>query len=88
MDHQKNSHGAARVAFKNWTRFTNYITKTDGTTIDDAEELDLVMSANNFLEYSSNCSDATASLWVYSKDEIPLISQKFKLKLKWGITLF
>ena len=31
-------------------------------TIDDAEELDLVMSTNNFLEHSSSCSDATASL--------------------------
>ena len=27
------------------------------------------MSTNNLIEYSSNYSDATSSLWFYSKDE-------------------
>ena len=34
-----------QVAFKNYARFINYITKIDGSTIDDAEELDLVEQA-------------------------------------------
>ena len=35
----------------------------------DAEILDLVMSMYNMLQYSSNYSDTTGSLWFYSKDE-------------------
>ena len=33
-----------QVAFKNSSPFSKCITKIDGTTIDDAEDLDLVMS--------------------------------------------
>ena len=36
--------------------------KDDGTTIDDAEDLDLVMLMYNLIEYIS-------SLWFYSKDK-------------------
>ena len=57
------------VAFKNCALFIKFITKIDGTTIDDTEDLDLVMSEYNLLEYSSNYSDKTSSLWLYSKDE-------------------
>ena len=45
------------------------ITKIDETTIDDAENLDLVMPVYNLIEYSSNYSETTGSLWFYSKDE-------------------
>ena len=58
-----------QVTFKNCAPFINCITKIDGKTIDDAEDLDLVMSMYNFLEYSSNYSDTTGSLWFYSKGE-------------------
>ena len=57
---------ATQVEFKNCTR----ITKIDGTTIDDAENLDLTMAIYNLIEYSSNCSGTTGSLWFYSKDEV------------------
>ena len=57
------------MAFKNCVSFINCITKIDGTTIDDAEDLDLVMSMKNLIEYSSNFSEATESLWFYSKNE-------------------
>ena len=43
--------------------------KLDGTTIDDAEDLDLVMLLHNLLECCSNYSDTTGSLKFYSKDE-------------------
>ena len=49
--------------------FTKCITKIDGTTIDDAENLDLVMSMYNLMKYSSNFSETTGSLRFYSKDE-------------------
>ena len=55
--------------FKNCAPFTKRITKIDGATIDDAENLDLVMPMYNLIEYISNCSDTTGSLWFYWKDE-------------------
>ena len=57
------------MAFKNCVSFINCITKIDGTTIDDAEDLDLVMSMKNLIEYSSNFSETIESLWFYSKNE-------------------
>ena len=57
------------VAFKNCAPFTKYITKIDGTTIDDAEDLGLVMLIQNLMEYSLNYSEITRSLWFYSKDQ-------------------
>ena len=45
---------AAQLAFKNCPPFTKNIPKIDETTIHDAEDLDLVMSMYNLIEYSSN----------------------------------
>ena len=45
------------------------ITKIGGTTLDDAEDLDLVMPMYNLLEYSSDYSNTTGSLWFYSENE-------------------
>ena len=47
--------------------FTTCITKVDETTIDETENLDLVMLMYNSLEYSSNYSGATGILWFSSK---------------------
>ena len=58
-----------QVAFKNWAQFTKCITGIYETTVDNAENLDLVMSMYNLIEYSSNYSETTGSLWFYSKDE-------------------
>ena len=58
-----------QVGFKNCAPFIKCITKIDETTIDDAEDLDLVMPMFNLIEYSSNYSKTTGSLWFYSKDE-------------------
>ena len=38
--------------------------------MDDAEDLDLVMPMFDLIEYSSNYSETTGSLWFYSKDEV------------------
>ena len=43
------AHQVTQLAFKNWTPFTKCITKIDGTTIDDAEHLDLVMPMYNLI---------------------------------------
>ena len=45
------------------------ITKIDGATIVDAEDLYLIMPMDNSLEYSSSYSDTTGSLWFYFKVE-------------------
>ena len=54
--------GITQVAFKNCVLFTKCITKTDGTTIDDAENLDLIMPMYNLIEYSSNYFETTGNL--------------------------
>ena len=54
--------GATEVAFKNCIPFTKCITKLDGTIIDDAENLDLVMSMYSLIEYTLNYSETTVSL--------------------------
>ena len=58
-----------QLVFKNCAPFIKCITKIDGTTIDDAEHSDLVMPMYSLLEYISYYSEATGSLWFYSKDE-------------------
>ena len=40
---------ATQVSFKNFAPFTKSITKIDGTTINDAEDLDLVMPIYNLI---------------------------------------
>ena len=52
-------HQETQVAFKNFARCTRCITKTFGTTIDDAEKLDLVITIYNLIEYSSIYSKTT-----------------------------
>ena len=56
---------ATQVVFKNCAPFTKCITKIDGTIIDDAEDLNLLMPMYSLIEYSSNYSKTTASLWFY-----------------------
>ena len=55
-------HRVTQVAFKNCAPFTNCITQIDGTTIDDAEDLDLVMPMYDLIEHSSNYCETTGSL--------------------------
>ena len=59
-----------QVAFKNFAPFTKCVTNIDGTTIDDAEDLALVVPVHNLIEYISNCSETTRNQWLYSKDEV------------------
>ena len=47
---------ATQVSFKNCALPTNSITKNDGKTTDDAEDLDFVMAMYNLTKYSSNYS--------------------------------
>ena len=49
-------HHVTQLVFKNCATFAKCISKINGTTIDDAEDLDLVMPMFNLIEYSSNYS--------------------------------
>ena len=40
------------------------VTKIDGITIYDAEDLDLVMPMYNLIEYGSDYFETTGSLWL------------------------
>ena len=56
---------ATQAALKNCASLAKCITKTDGKTMDDADNF--IMSMCNLLEYSSNYSDTTGISWFYSK---------------------
>ena len=53
-----------QLAFQNCASFAKFITKIDGKTINDAENLDLVMPMYNLMKYSSNYSETMGSLWL------------------------
>ena len=52
-----------KVVFKNCAPFTNCISKTNNTQIDNAEYIDIVMLMYNLIEYSDNYSKTSGSLW-------------------------
>ena len=45
-----------QVVFKNCAAFTNCINKINNTQIDNAKDIDVVMSMYNLIEYSDNYS--------------------------------
>ena len=59
-----------KLAFKNNAPFIYFISKMSNMLIDKAEDLDIVMSMYNFLEYSKNYRKATESLWNYYRDKL------------------
>ena len=57
------------LAFKNSAPFTNCISKINNVLIDNAKDLDIVMTMYNLLEYSENYRKITGSLWNYYRDK-------------------
>ena len=76
------------LAFKNNAPFINCLLKINGVEIDNAEDLDVVMSKYNLFEYSKNYWKTTGSLWNYYRDEPsdPLSSNSESFKYKTSIT--
>ena len=73
------------VAFKNCAPFTNCISEINNTQVDNAKDIDTVMSMYNLIEYSDNYAKTTGSLWQYFKDEPEdniEDSESFKSKIK------
>ena len=58
-----------KLALKNNAPFISCISKINGTLVDNAEDLDVVMSLYNLLECSKNYRKTTGSLWNYYRDE-------------------
>ena len=58
-----------QVTFKNFASFTDCISETNNTQIDNAKGFDVVMPMYNSIEYSDNYSKTSGSLWQYYRDE-------------------
>ena len=56
-----------QVAFKNCAPLTKCITKINETTIDNAENFDLVIPMYNLIEYSSNYSEKTRFMILFKR---------------------
>ena len=54
-----------KLAFKNNAPFISCISKINDTLIDNAEDLDIVMTMYNLIQYGKNYSKTTGSLWDY-----------------------
>ena len=58
-----------KLAFENNVSFTSCISKTNNTLIDNAEDLDIVMTMYNFLECSKNYRKTTGSFLNHYRNE-------------------
>ena len=54
-----------KVIFKNSAPFTNCISETNNTQVDNAKDIDIVMPMYNLIEHSDNYSKTSGSLWQY-----------------------
>ena len=59
-----------KLTFKNIAPFRSWISKINNTFADNAEDLYIVMSIYNLIEYSENYSMTSGSLWVYYRDGV------------------
>ena len=58
------------LILKNNASFVSCITRINGELIEDADDLDIVMSMYNLLEYSKNFRKTIGSLYNYYRDEL------------------
>ena len=58
------------MSYKNNIPFISCISKINGVLIENAEDLDVVMSLYHLLEYSKNYSKTSGSLCNYYRDEL------------------
>ena len=73
------------LIFKNCAPFTKCISRINNADIDNAQDIDIVISIYNLMEYSNNYSKTSGSLWKYYKDDPNdniSQSESFKSKIK------
>ena len=70
LQFQENNEYDKKLAPKNNAPFISCISNINRILVDNAEDLDVIMSLYNLLEYSKNYKKTTGSLWNYYKDEL------------------
>ena len=58
-----------RVAFKNCASFMKRIIHINDEHVDSTDNLNIIMTMRNLIEYSDNYSDTSGSLWQFKRDE-------------------
>ena len=93
-----NAVNATRLALKNCAPFTKCNLEINDEHVDTAENLDIVMTMYNLIEYSDNYQDSSGTLYQYKRDEPPeddavadltadnFSSFKYKIKLLVNVT--
>ena len=66
---QPANNNGTEVLFKNCAPFTNCISEINHEKIDNAQEIDVVVSIYNLIGYSDSYSKTSDSLWQYYRDE-------------------
>ena len=61
------------VIFKNCVPFTNCISETNNTQIDNAEDSDVVILMETLIEYSNSYLKTSGILWQYCRDESAVV---------------
>ena len=61
-----------RIAFKYYAPFTKCITHINNEHVDNADNLDIIMSMYNLIKYSDNYSDTSRHLSQFKRDESPV----------------
>ena len=49
--------------------FTDCMSEINNTQVDNVNNIDLIMSMYNLIQYSDNCSKTSGSLWKYYRDK-------------------
>ena len=60
------------VAFKSCAPFTRCVTNINYEHVETAENLDIIMTMYNLIEYSDNYADSSGSLYQFKRDESPI----------------
>ena len=58
------------MIFKNCAPFTDCISETNNTQVDNAKHIGVLIPKYNLTEYSDNYSKTSRSLWQYYSDEL------------------
>ena len=72
-----------KLTFNNNAPFRSFISESNNTFIDNAEDLDIAMPMYNFLEYSNNYCITSGSLWNCYRD---MLLMKMKILIIGDIT--
>ena len=68
-DPAANPNNRKNIISENCAPFNNCISEINNTQIDNAKDIDVVMSVYNLIEYSDNYSKTFGILWQYHRDE-------------------